>query len=152
MVNVDPLSSSLMASIKPEIPEKVIIGACIKTIAAFLNTEGGTLAIGVADDGSVLGIEADLEKKNLSVDQFQNALTSLIIDKIDTNSIHRCRIRIVAKNEMTVCLVDVKPSAKPVYAETDKGKGLFFVRASNTTRQLDHKETVEYVKERWGLE
>lgn len=33
--------------------------AALKTIAAFLNTEGGDLLIGVADDGSVVGIERD---------------------------------------------------------------------------------------------
>src|SRR5690606_7134738 len=33
--------------------------AVLKTIAAFLNTEGGGLLIGVADDGSVVGIEHD---------------------------------------------------------------------------------------------
>ena len=144
--------SSLMVPLNPDIPEKVIVGACVKTIAAFLNTEGGTLVIGVGDDGAVLGIEADLERKRMNLDQFQNALASLIIDKVDANAIHRCRFRFVAKDNRTVCLVDVKASAKPVYAETDKGKGLFYVRAANTTRQLDHKETVEYVRDRWGLE
>jgi type I restriction enzyme R subunit len=34
--------------------------AVLKTIAAFLNSrDGGTLLIGVADDGSVLGLESD---------------------------------------------------------------------------------------------
>jgi len=42
--------SSLFHSYKPEIPAKVITGSVIKTVAAFLNTSGGTLAIGMADD------------------------------------------------------------------------------------------------------
>ena len=50
--------SSLFHSYKPEIPEKVITGSVIKTVAAFLNTNGGTLAIGMADDGTVLGLTA----------------------------------------------------------------------------------------------
>ena len=33
--------------------------AALKTIAAFLNTEGGDLLIGVDDDRRVLGIEHD---------------------------------------------------------------------------------------------
>jgi Putative DNA-binding domain len=33
--------------------------AALKTIAAFLNTDGGDLLIGVADDGSIVGIERD---------------------------------------------------------------------------------------------
>jgi predicted HTH transcriptional regulator len=33
--------------------------AALKTIAGFLNASGGTLVIGVADDGKVLGLAAD---------------------------------------------------------------------------------------------
>ncbi|MGB7588436.1 MAG: ATP-binding protein, partial [Solirubrobacterales bacterium] len=39
--------------------DKVITYAALKTIAAFLNTEGGDLLLGVADDASVIGIEQD---------------------------------------------------------------------------------------------
>jgi predicted HTH transcriptional regulator len=41
--------------------EKILRKSVTKTIAAFLNSEGGTLLIGVADSGSVLGIEPDFE-------------------------------------------------------------------------------------------
>ncbi|MDR3468137.1 MAG: putative DNA binding domain-containing protein [Xanthobacteraceae bacterium] len=34
--------------------------SCLKTIAAFMNSEGGTLLIGVEDDGSILGLDKDL--------------------------------------------------------------------------------------------
>ena len=37
--------------------DKAITHAVLKTIAAFLNTAGGDLLIGVADDGTVTGIE-----------------------------------------------------------------------------------------------
>ena len=36
-----------------------ITHAALKTIAAFANTEGGCLLLGVADDGTAVGIEAD---------------------------------------------------------------------------------------------
>jgi len=39
--------------------DKGVTHAVLKTIAAFLNTEGGDLLIGVADDGSIVGIERD---------------------------------------------------------------------------------------------
>lgn len=81
-----------------------------------------------------------------------NSLVTLIIERIDMSSVHRCHLRLEQADGHTVCLVEVSPSSKPVFAETDKGKGLFYIRAANTTRQLDHKETIEYVKERWGLQ
>ncbi len=41
---------------KTGIPEKAVV----KTVAGFFNSEfGGTLVVGVADDGSVHGLEAD---------------------------------------------------------------------------------------------
>jgi predicted HTH transcriptional regulator len=39
--------------------DKAVTHAVLKTVAAFLNTEGGDLLIGVADDGSIVGIERD---------------------------------------------------------------------------------------------
>ncbi len=39
--------------------DRRVTHAALKTIAAFLNTEGGDLLIGVADDGSIVGIERD---------------------------------------------------------------------------------------------
>ena len=33
--------------------------ACVKTIAGFLNRDGGSLVIGVGDDGSPLGLDTD---------------------------------------------------------------------------------------------
>ena len=33
--------------------------AVLKTLAGFLNTNGGTLVIGVSDDGNPVGIQAD---------------------------------------------------------------------------------------------
>ena len=40
-----------------KIPQK----AAAKTLAAFLNGQGGTLLIGLADHGQVLGLEPDLQ-------------------------------------------------------------------------------------------
>jgi len=39
--------------------DKVVTHAVLKTVAAFLNTEGGDLLIGVAADGAIVGIERD---------------------------------------------------------------------------------------------
>ena len=37
-------------------PEKIINDGIIKTVAAFLNASGGTLGIGITDDGDILGL------------------------------------------------------------------------------------------------
>ncbi len=61
----------------------------VKTIAAFMNTEGGTLLIGVNDDGEIIGIEKDintLRKKNN--DGFELLLNNLISEYMGAISTH----------------------------------------------------------------
>lgn len=43
--------------------EQAVIHSTLKTIAAFINSEGGTLYLGVRNDGTVLGLEADYKRK-----------------------------------------------------------------------------------------
>jgi type I restriction enzyme R subunit len=43
-------------------PNKAMEDAVVKTIAGFLNTDGGTLLIGVDDSSAVLGLEHDLDR------------------------------------------------------------------------------------------
>ena len=41
--------------------------ACLKTICGFLNSNGGTLLIGVSDKGEIIGLSEEIElfhKKN----------------------------------------------------------------------------------------
>lgn len=143
--------SSMIHSYRPDVPEKVITGSVIKTIAAFLNTDGGTLVIGADDDGHPLGIKVDLDSKRFTKDSYENFIMSSISSAIDTVAAARCRVRFESNGDVTLCLVDVEPSSRPVYASTDKGKDLFFIRTGNTTRSLDTKEVVAYIADRFGI-
>ena len=49
--------------------------AALKTIAAFLNTEGGDLLLGVADDGAVIGVERDRLEND---DKFMRHLAQVV--------------------------------------------------------------------------
>lgn len=55
--------------------DKGVTHAVLKTIAAFLNTEGGDLLIGVADDGSIVGIERDRLESD---DKFMRHLAQVV--------------------------------------------------------------------------
>ena len=92
--------------------DKHVTHAALKTIAAFLNTEGGDLLIGVADDGTVLGIEHDRldndDKFTLHLAQVvRNGLGDLAGTTIDP------RTQVVEGK--TVCLVSCPRSPEPVY-------------------------------------
>ena len=137
---------------QPDVPEKAINGAVIKTVAAFMNTDGGTLGIGIADDGAVLGIGPDLKLKPHDIDGYMQWLVRLLSQSIGQAAATRVGIRFETVDDRTVCILDVKPSPKPVHATTDKGSDLFFVRMNNTTYDLKGAEMLDYVAAHWPLD
>ena len=141
---------SARVALENDAPEKVINEGVVKTVAAFLNTDGGTLGIGITDDGDILGLQPDLDFKRQDLDGYQNWLTGLLINTIGGGVVGaNVGLRIEAVGSEVVCLVDVRPATKPVYAKTTKGEQCFYVRAGNTTRMLDGPDIVDYVNERW---
>lgn len=130
---------------------KDIERAIAKTIVGFLNSEGGTLVIGVDDSGKVTGLNQDynsLPKKNR--DGFENHFTMIIKTMIGIKFRSYINIRFVEQNGLDVCIVDVEKSHKPAYLQSGDGKEEFFVRAGNSTQPLTMSEAEEYIKTRWG--
>jgi len=120
-----------------------------KTIAGFLNFNGGTLLIGVADNGSIYGIEQDINSLNRKdLDGFEQFLIQLIENYLKAVFTHYINIDFLSKDNKTVCMVKVKPSDEPVYL-TDKNTKEFYIRAGNTTRSLDVEDAMKYIKIHW---
>ena len=117
----------------------------IKTIAAFLNTAGGRVLIGVQDDGTVLGIEKDLKTTRGSKDRYANLLTTLISDYLGAEFSPYIRIGFEVSEEMDICVIEVEPSATPAYYRGEKGSE-FHTRFGPTTRMLDTEESVAYLR------
>lgn len=137
-------------SSNPDVPEKVIHDGVVKTVAAFLNSLGGTLAIGISDDGDVVGIQDDLDMKGHDLDAYTNWLTTLLETQLGGTAVSRTSIRFETIEEATVCLVDCKPANEAVFANTTKGKHVFFVRSNNSSRVLEGDELLKYVSSRWS--
>ncbi len=129
---------------------KVLEQVILKTNAAFLNTDGGTLLIGVDDGGKVVGLEHDyvtLGKKQ-NRDAYENWLTTLLLKEFGKDSAPLVQIRFCELDGKEVCRVTSKPSPKPVYVK--EGNAMYFyIRAGNSTRQLSTKEAVDYCKHHW---
>lgn len=125
----------------------------VKSVAGFMNSEGGSLLIGVADDGTVAGLETDyatLSKRNR--DGFELFLTQLIGNKISGPSTALCRISFHEIDDKEVCRVDVAASSKPVFACPVNSKEFtdFWVRQGNKTEQFYGSELIEYKEVHWG--
>lgn len=119
--------------------------AVVKTIAGFLNSDGGTLLIGVEDRGEICGLGNDLKLLEGSTDKFGQLLTALISEYIGPEYAHLIKWRMEVVQGEQVCIVDIESSSEPAYVKGDKGKE-FYVRVGNTTRLLDTAETVRYIE------
>lgn len=121
----------------------------LKTIAAFLNTRGGTLLIGVHDDGAIYGLEADLKLVRGSLDRFEQLLANLFKEHIGTQYTTLIRSETVEIEGKQVYAVQVESSPEPVFLES-KGGREFYVRSGTTTQPLDPKETHKYIQFHWS--
>lgn len=138
--------SSLRWDIKQKQVNKILEKVIAKSIAGFLNTKGGTLLIGVSDDGSICGIEKDiksLHRKDL--DGFQQSLVNIIENYLGITSMKYLKIKFEEYNEKNVCLIDIDNSPKPVFL-THQSNQEFYIRAGNTTKPLNPQEMLEYVQ------
>lgn len=118
----------------------------IKAISGFLNAKGGTLLIGIQDDGSIFGIEKDLRWVNKKdIDGFHQRIVEIIGIHLGNHLIHYVDVFFVEKDKKTVCIISIHPSKTPVIAKY-KDKEFFYVRGGNTTRNLKMSEMVEYIK------
>ncbi|MEJ2710530.1 MAG: ATP-binding protein, partial [Anaerolineales bacterium] len=131
-------------------PNKNLRHSVLKTIAGFLNSQGGTLIIGVEDNGGVYGLEKDLSiVKGRNLDGFEQTLMSLIRDKIGPEFSPFIKVRFEKLNGEHVCAVDVDTTSEPAFMDGPRGKE-FFVRMGNTTQSLDSEETHRYIQMNWG--
>jgi type I restriction enzyme R subunit len=138
--------------------------ASLKTIAAFLNSrEGGTLLIGVADDGAVFGLGSDyatLRKEGKDDrDLFGLHLGQAVINAVGLAAAANVTHEILEVDGKDLCRVHVKPSNFPVEAEVvevDKNgqhlkKTVFYGRFGNGTRAVpDPGERELYTVQVWG--
>jgi len=124
--------------------------AVIKAIAGFMNADGGTVVIGVNDEGKVTGLKNDYEtlaKKNR--DGFENHLNNLIKTMMGVKFANYVRMRFDYFDDNEACLVYVDKSHKPAYLQNVGGKEEFFVRMGNSTQPFSMSEAEEYIKTRW---
>ncbi|HOK40473.1 MAG TPA: ATP-binding protein [bacterium] len=128
---------------------KALEFSVLKSIVAFLNTNGGTLIIGIDDNKNILGLEKDYETlKKKDKDGFEAYLIQIIKEKIDINICSYIHIKFLNLNEKEICIIKIKKANAPVYLN-NQNENLFFIRTGNITSQLDAKNTVEYIKNHW---
>lgn len=122
----------------------------LKTLAGFLNShQGGTLLIGVGDDGEVLGLEKDYQTlKRPDQDGFEQTIMTAISTNLGADLCHFVHVLFHVIDDKEVCRLIISPCTRPVFLNQG-GTPKFFVRTGGGTRDLNIQEALGYISGRW---
>ena len=143
--DVTEFKSTLRVNLHTRKPDKRMEISVLKTLAGFLNTEGGTLIVGVSDDGMPLGLDVD----NFSdEDKMSLHLVNIVNDRISPNAWTTMHANFDDYEDGRVLVVHCQKSRNPVYL-SDGNEEQFYVRTGPSTVQLSMSQTQEYIKQRF---
>jgi len=121
----------------------------ISTIAAFNNTDGGYLLIGVKDNRDVFGLERDyslLKKSNR--DGFNLLLTQEIENRLSKCFLPKVKISFHEINNKDICNIKINIGDDAIWVK-ENNKEIFYIRTQNSTRMLSPKESADYIRRKW---
>jgi len=138
------LKSTLRWNLKSNRPDKEIENAWLKTIIAFLNTNGGILLVGVEDDGNVLGLEPD---KFPNPDKYLLHVNNLIRERIGVEVTQFIKFGLKQLDGKEILCVQCSPSPEPAFLKNKKDED-FYIRVGPGSRKLTSRETLKYINNR----
>ena len=121
----------------------------LRSVAGFMNSAaGGTLLVGVRDDGSIRGVEEEyplVDRGKSNWDGYALWLNNMLRSRLSTrNPILHYTVERRRTKDHDVCMVKVRPASAPVYIDKR-----FYLRAGNQTVEMLGPDLVNYVSERW---
>ena len=145
--------SSIKYDYELEGQNKQLVEPILKTICAFLNTEGGILIIGYNDnDDKILGLSEDyklIDRDTPNWDNWVLFLQRRISDKIGANNKIEIKKETIEKNneKKDIAKIIVQKSKQIIFLPNDTNKDVVYCRENANNRELDHKELLEWSKE-----
>ncbi len=140
--------STLRWSVKENKVNHGVEIAWLKTVAAFLNSEGGRLLVGVDNQGVPLGIGVDGFEND---DKYLLHVNNLLQQHLGAEHSANVRFGLHPVDDSKVLLIECFPATKPVFL-VDAGQESFYVRAGPGTRKLTMSEMLAYVVERGNVQ
>lgn len=117
----------------------------LKTLAGFLNTNGGTLIIGVSDDGTPLGIGVD---GFTNEDKMSLHLVNLVNSRMGPQAMTSMHAHFEDYEDNRVMVVKCGKAPKPVFVK-DGDIERFYIRTGPSTTELSASQTQDYIKQRF---
>jgi type I restriction enzyme R subunit len=137
-------------NVREGVKDKRMEDAVVKSVAGFLNADGGTLFVGVDDQRRAIGLSHDIALvKPPSLDGLVNWLTTHLAGALTHTAVMRTRARIETVDGCEICRIDVARSSRPVTARMSNKAEKFWVRMNNSTRALPEIEIEDYCRDRW---
>jgi dnd system-associated protein 4 len=128
---------------------KGLVKEVVRTIAAFLNSDGGVLLIGVDDKGEVLGVDKDLSLMGgKGLDGFQLAFANAVKSFLGEDIGPLLKLDFPRKDRKVVAVVTCPPCHRPVFVKEDTGNE-FYARSASSSQRLDAQATNNYITARW---
>ena len=123
----------------------------MKTVTAFLNSDGGHLLMGVDDKGKPIGLENDFASLvRQDADGFENHFNNLFKSMVGSEFRRLVKLTFNNIENKTICLINVEPGHKPAYLKTGNGED-FYIRTGNVTTPLKMSEVAAYTSSWWRL-
>lgn len=147
--------STLRWDLKEGTINKKLEEVIMKTVAAFANSQGGTLLIGVSDDGEVLGLEPDYHSLGgVDRDKFELHLRNLLNQQFGTGFVaSKIVIKFHEVGDKEVCQIETAPAKDPVIVvikdKNSQPVERFYARSGNSSQEIPLSEVNAYIKERF---
>jgi hypothetical protein len=117
----------------------------LKTIAGFLNTTGGTLIVGVTDDATPVGIEADGFPNE---DRMSLHLVNIVKSGMGPQALTMTHMHFEDFDDARVMVVRCGRATVPVFVK-DGELERFYIRTGPSTTELSASQTQDYVRQRY---
>lgn len=143
--------STLRVCLSSRKPEKYIEQSILKSVAAFANSSGGRLVIGVNDGGEVLGLQTDYEAlTRQDRDGFEQGLSTMMLNAFgEAFSANNLVFAFREVDGREICVVSVKRAhalqfVEHVSSSGSKSKKLY-ARIGNSSREIPPEKIPEFL-------
>ncbi len=147
--------SSLRWDFRENKTNKALEDVVVKTVAAFANAQGGTLLIGINDDGEILGLEGDYHSLGgADRDKFELHLRNILNNRFGKAFVSsKLHISFPSVHKTEICQVDVKQASTAMVISTKDKHGQmqekFYIRSGNSSQELPMNEMQSYLTARF---
>ena len=141
--------------INPDIDKQLSV--ILKIIASFQNSKGGTLYIGVNDNGVVSGINQDFQylntgndvtehgyTYNTTLDSYQLKIHNAVKERLGVLSNSHIDINFAQEGELYYCIIKVAPTRRPIYLDQQA----IYQRAGNMCQRLRGEDVTNFILDR----